>query len=70
MVTPTKGLYVRGSERENSDVARDKDLTLAPLCCGLNVACLFGAGTVDRGLNDLSPLQEQLWDWHGMELMH
>lgn len=51
-------------------MASDKDLTLAPLCCGLNVACLLRAGFGDRGLSGPSPLQEQLWDCHWIEPMH
>lgn len=37
-------------------MASDEDLTLAPLCCGLNVACLLRAGFEDRGLSGPSPL--------------
>lgn len=48
----------------------DKHLTLAPRCCGLNVACLLRAGFGNRGLSGPSPLQEPLWDCHGMEPMH
>lgn len=41
-------------------MASDKDLTLAPLCRGLNVACLLRAGFGDGGLSGPSPLQETL----------
>lgn len=69
-MTLTKGYNMRARERENIGMASDKDLTLAPLCCGLNVACLLRAGFGDRGLSGPSPLKEQLWDCHGIELMH
>lgn len=48
-------------------MASDKDLTLAPLCCGLNVACLLRAGIGARGLSGPSPLSEQPWDCPGIE---
>lgn len=51
-------------------MASGKDLTLAPLCCGLNAACLLRAGFGARGLSGPSPLQEALWDCRGMETMH
>lgn len=51
-------------------MASDKVLTLAPLCCGLNVACLLRAGFGNRGLSGPSPRQEQPWDCHGIEPMY
>lgn len=51
---------MRASKRENIGMASEKDLTPAPLCCGLNVACLLRAGFGNRGLSGPSPLQEQL----------
>lgn len=53
-----------------SGMASNKDLTRAPLCCGLNIACLLQAGFGDRGLRGPSPLQEQLWDCYVIEPMH
>lgn len=69
-MTLTKGWNVSASKGENIGMASDKDLNLAPLCCGLNVACLLRAGFGDRGLGGPSPLQEQLWDCQGIEAMH
>lgn len=41
-MTLTEGYNV--SKRENIGMESDKVLTLAPLCSGLNVACLLRAG--------------------------
>lgn len=50
-------------------MASDKDLTLAPLRCGLNVACLLRAGFGDRGLSGPSPLQELGLPWDGADAL-
>lgn len=74
-VTFTMAVLYRGmgrerEERGDMDMASGKDLTPAPLCCGLSVACLLRAGFGDWGLSGPSPLQEALWDCPGMQLMH
>lgn len=65
-----RGTGQESEEKGEHGMASGKDLTLAPLCCGLNVACLLRAGFGDSGLSGPSPLQEALWDCPGMRLMH